>query len=102
MFIFQDVKKKSFYEDEILIIKSIVYRLIKLLELSEKVKFLQASNRELRNEVNDLSNLLNLVSAIYDLKTERFDDPEIALKKLIDSKPPSLIILEFTSDITLK
>lgn len=70
MFVFQDVKKKFFYEDEILLIKSIVYRLINLLELSEKIKFLQASNRELRNEVNDLSNLLNLVPAVIVQKNE--------------------------------
>lgn len=93
MFVFQDAKKKFFYEDEILLIKSIVYRLINLLELSEKIKFLQTSNRELRNEVNDLSNLLNLVPAVIVQKNEtlKYENVNDNFIKLVGKKKFDII-----------
>ncbi|MCR4417347.1 MAG: response regulator [Ignavibacteria bacterium] len=70
LFVLQDVEKKFFYEDEILILKLIFSRLINLYDLNEKISFLRTTTSELRKEFENFNLIFNLIPALITQKSE--------------------------------
>lgn len=70
IFVIQDVEKKFFYDDEILILKQIFCRLVHLLEISERIEFLRTTTNELRKEFDNFNQLYNLIPALIIQKSE--------------------------------
>lgn len=70
IFVLQDVEKKFFYEEEILILKQIFSNLTKLQELNEKIEFLRTTNSELRKEFESFNQLYNLIPVLIIQKSE--------------------------------
>ncbi|MBU2444857.1 MAG: response regulator [Bacteroidetes bacterium] len=64
VFGFADVEKRFFYEDEIMMLKQIINFLHYQLDTFEALAVLRSGNAELRNEVSELTNQLNLIPAL--------------------------------------
>ncbi|MBM4174739.1 MAG: response regulator [Ignavibacteria bacterium] len=75
VFGFADVEKRFFYDDEILMLKQFVNFLHYQLDTFEALTVLRSGNVELRNEVSELSNQLNLIPAMIAQKSSnlRYD-----------------------------
>jgi PAS domain S-box-containing protein len=69
VFGFADVDKRFFYEDEILMLKQFINFVHYQLDTVEAVTVLRSGNVELRNEVGELSNQLNLIPAMIAQKS---------------------------------
>ncbi len=70
LFVLQDVEKKFFYDDEIIILKQIFSRIMHLLNLKDKIDFLRTTNLELRKEFDAFNRLFNLIPALIIQKSE--------------------------------
>lgn len=70
IFVFQDVEKKFFYDEEILILKQIFSHLVHLLEINDKIEFLRTTTTELRREFEYFNQLYNLIPALIIQKSE--------------------------------
>ncbi len=70
IFVLQDVEKKFFYDDEILILKLIFSRLIHLFDLNNRIEFLRTTTSELRKEFDSFNRLYNLIPALIIQKSE--------------------------------
>lgn len=70
IFVLQDVEKKFFYDDEILVLKQIFSRLIQLFDLNERIEFLRTTAAELRKEFENFNQLYNLIPSLIIQKSE--------------------------------